>query len=63
MNKYLHGSYQQETVEQDMTLLADEERKIKNKAMELFLKAVLCDSLSALAELVELVKEHSGRFE
>lgn len=57
MSKYLHGKYKQEAVEQEMTLLADEERKLGNKVMELFLKVVLCDSASALAELIELLED------
>lgn len=58
MNKHFHGKYQKEYEEQEMTLLADEERNIKNRAMMLFMKTVLCDSLSALAELNELIENY-----
>ena len=43
--------------------MSEEEKKIKTKAAMLFLKAMLCDSMSAMAELVQLVEKHQHRID
>ena len=36
------------------------EEAVRRRAVVLFLKAVLCDSLEALAELIELLEAEAG---
>jgi len=56
MNPYLLGNHgdRKEKIAESI-----DDSKVKKKAVHLYLKILLCDSLSSLVELVELLEKYS----